>query len=120
MKIKKFNDLSELDKKIIEKDSEIPELKKIKSNHKYLKIGDYVLAKDKYLRDTIGQLIDKISTGDGYSVYAVKYEKIPKFPKNVFIRFDNNTLEFYREEIEHFSENIEELEDIINSRKYNL
>ena len=101
--------------------------------HMNPKIGDYVLCEeafstnsannkaiDQFIMDNIGQYIKDNKANNAVSFpYIIFYENIPNNMKmkGVFIKGER---EMSRNEIKHFSKNKEELEIILNSRKYNL
>jgi hypothetical protein len=87
------------------------------------KVGDYVLCEDDTIKSVsffvsrnIGQIIMNNGIGDEYP-YLVRYSNIPL---DIIDYFDYSSRDFSKEEILHFSKDIEELKAIISSRKFNL
>ncbi len=99
------------------------------------KVGDYVICKINwqnirsydeirfFLKSNIGKIIDIlpiITYNNKFSVeYIIKYDKIPKDLKKDFLRRDL-TLAITINQIEHWSENKEDLTIYIDANKYNL
>ena len=91
------------------------------------KIGDYVICKDyltevyNFVLNNIGQIIDIVSNYHG-DQYVIKFENIPENIKNWFYNYNNdrNTRSYDENEILYFSNNKEDLEIILQTKKYNL
>jgi hypothetical protein len=93
-------------------------------------VGDYVICEEskypnikKFISTNIGKIIYYIDDTEsiGYKLYKnyryiVKYNNMPK----KFDSFNNKTRRMKRDEIIHWSKNKEDLEIILNSKKYNL
>lgn len=105
--------------KIFEKLNELP------------KIGDYVLLNTEEYEDSakiwrefisiqIGKII-KIKTEHGgiSDIYEIKFENAPDNIQEYFLRSDN-TISVRIERFKYWSSDKNELESILNSKKYNL
>lgn len=108
---------------------------------KPVKVVDYVICDDmisditgleSFISNNIGQLIlidqayiDKLNSGiertegDEYA-YHVKYDNFPKNYHEFCISGTDNTISFAEDEIIYWSENKEDMEDILLANKYNL
>jgi len=91
------------------------------------KIGDYVICEEisssielkKFIDNNIGYIIDQLS----FNRFTVQYNNVPK---NLFIFFNeqmrssSKCREMFLTEIQYWSKNKEELENILLTRKFNI
>ena len=90
-------------------------------------IGDYVICEDstngdKNLLEFENTHIGRIFADDHPLEewnYLVKYENFP-FSLRSFFTFSENSRAFSLSEIKHWSKNKEDLEHVLNAKKYNL
>jgi len=91
-------------------------------------IGDYVICDPdfrnlfNFINNNIGQIINYPSTTDKY---VIKYENVPEsiysfFDVNISLSGHTYKRYFQRDEIIYWSKNKEDLEHLIQSKKYNL
>jgi hypothetical protein len=88
-------------------------------------IGDYVICKlnivnsilDNFYQTTIGKIVSAIRISPTKRLYRVEYENTPD--KNGTKQFPHRR-EFATDEILHYSKNREDLEAILDAKKYNL
>ena len=92
-------------------------------------IGDYVICHsdesgEKSLNEftsvNIGIIIDKTSKDMINYPYSIKYDDLPSKLSSYTNNNDYNTIPFKKEEILYFSKNKEDLELILNTKKFNI